>query len=235
MRRFASVVVFLLLGVNAYAQQKPAPPKTPEVSKTPPVADILTWISGHLEKTSRGSTGIPIPEYYPDQYSPPGDENGPNGDVEYTFSTTTPSISFVDCEVTLTFSDSVQVWTHDPDYTGPGYNPTYTTQIGTSIVGPFQLSSMSDKVSVLEQVAEGRPKPGDNRDTWPRKPLWVVRSTPIQQASYSTTMTFWNLVPATLTNFYIPFFTKDMADRQAKAWHDAIVACGGKAAPDNLY
>lgn len=31
------------------------------------------------------------------------------------------------------------------------------------------------------------------------------------------------------------FATQDMANRQAKAWHDAAVACGGKAVPDNLY
>lgn len=32
----------------------------------------------------------------------------------------------------------------------------------------------------------------------------------------------------------IDFATLDMANRQAKAWRDAIVACGGKAAPADL-
>lgn len=33
----------------------------------------------------------------------------------------------------------------------------------------------------------------------------------------------------------IQFRTQEMANRQARAWHDAIVACGGKDVPDNLY
>ena len=33
----------------------------------------------------------------------------------------------------------------------------------------------------------------------------------------------------------IRFATQDMADRQAKAWHDAIIGCGGKAVSDKLY
>jgi hypothetical protein len=33
----------------------------------------------------------------------------------------------------------------------------------------------------------------------------------------------------------LSFPTKEIADRQAKAWHDAIIGCGGKAVPDNLY
>lgn len=33
----------------------------------------------------------------------------------------------------------------------------------------------------------------------------------------------------------IAFSTKEMGDRQAKAWHDAIIGCGGKAVPDKLY
>jgi hypothetical protein len=28
---------------------------------------------------------------------------------------------------------------------------------------------------------------------------------------------------------------KEMADRMSHAWHDAIVACGGREVPDNLY
>lgn len=47
-------------------------------------------------------------------------------------------------------------------------------------------------------------------------------------------------VPALSSNspvgaFEVYFAMRDMANRQAKAWHDAIVVCGGKAVPDNLY
>jgi S1-C subfamily serine protease len=35
--------------------------------------------------------------------------------------------------------------------------------------------------------------------------------------------------------FFLIFATQDMAERQQKAWRDAIVLCGGKAVPDKLY
>jgi hypothetical protein len=39
----------------------------------------------------------------------------------------------------------------------------------------------------------------------------------------------------TATQLYIHVATQEMASRHAKAWHDAIMACGGRAVPENLY
>jgi Trypsin-like peptidase domain len=36
-------------------------------------------------------------------------------------------------------------------------------------------------------------------------------------------------------NFFLQFSTQDMAERQRKAWHDAILGCGGKKTQDDLY
>jgi hypothetical protein len=50
--------------------------------------------------------------------------------------------------------------------------------------------------------------------------------TPIAKEYTSTTMMGWVV---------IIFQTKDMAERQAKAWHNAILLCGGKKTQDDLY
>jgi hypothetical protein len=92
-------------------------------------------------------------------------------------------------------------------------------------IGPFNLNNLRpDHISVGSS--------GQN----PRMVINAISAIPVSREQTSApsartdgVFTFsWSFVQ-------IDFATKEMANRQAKAWHDAIIGCGGRAVPDNLY
>ncbi len=90
----------------------------------------------------------------------------------------------------------------------------------TRVWGPFALGNLIPSKIVVSPLQ-------------PFSKLTIGSAHPIQtQSTYSDgekpSSDTW---PA----LWVMFATQAMANRQAKAWHDAIVACGGKAVPDNLY
>ena len=58
----------------------------------------------------------------------------------------------------------------------------------------------------------------------------AVNAIPIVQADGSGPTT-----SSMRSALHIWFDSADLVDRQAKAWHDAILGCGGKAVPEKLY
>lgn len=93
----------------------------------------------------------------------------------------------------------------------------------TEIYGPFNLGDLiPNKISVSVPTS-----------TYNKSGLTL---TPVHPIARHTTYSDGEAPGSDTTpGLVIPFATQDMANRQAKAWHDAIVACGGKAVPDNLY
>jgi hypothetical protein len=115
------------------------------------------------------------------------------------------SIAFTGCDVTLT-----QIMDKTDSF----------------IYGPFNL-----KYVVPTQIEASKPADNSGR-------FWV-------------SLPFLHLVPRHVTGvaagspgdkhpsneafelIYLP--SQELADRQARAWHDAAVSCGGKPVPENLY
>ena len=92
------------------------------------------------------------------------------------------------------------------------YSTTQASRESTTMWGPFDLSNLrpdgiSRPIGSVLQIAAVNAIP-------------VVTTTPDHT---STEMLGW---------LRIPFGSPDLVDRQAKAWHDAIVGCGGKPIPE---
>jgi hypothetical protein len=87
-------------------------------------------------------------------------------------------------------------------------------------VGPFDLKAIRP-----ENLNVGLSPTGDTQLL-----LTFTNPLPVHDQGTDGTNSFFPT-----TKFAIFFATREMADRHAKAWHDAIIGCGGKAVPDNLY
>ncbi len=96
------------------------------------------------------------------------------------------------------------------------------TDKSTFTYAPFDLSNLRpDKIQVNSGYTGGTVA------------LYIPFVTSVQSTVQSTVPGQGGTNPNSA--LMISFATKEMADRQAKAWHDAIVACGGKAVSDTLY
>jgi len=97
--------------------------------------------------------------------------------------------------------------------------------VHTEVYGPFDLSNLiPDKIKTSISTPPGASAPRFSLSIDSAHPDPLLHTASGEQSSSEF-----------MSTIYINFATQDMANRQAKAWHDAIVACGGKAVPDNLY
>ena len=126
------------------------------------------------------------------------------------------ALSFQGCQATLTFASNSKG-------TSSG-----TVVIGTdkNIVGPFDLSNLRPDTIQTGDVETF------NLAVKSVTMLPVTVTQKIIGGPFNGTNTSDTNVQ---NGFVLSFRTKDMRDRQAKAWHDAIIGCGGKAISDKLY
>lgn len=97
--------------------------------------------------------------------------------------------------------------------------------VATQVYGPFDLSNLiPDKIKTFISTPPG--------GSTPRFSLSIDSAHPVPKFD---TMSGEQPSSSTMSTIYMNFAAQGMANRQAKAWHDAIVSCGGKAVPDNLY
>ena len=117
-------------------------------------------------------------------------------------------LSFDGCQVTVTWRAHVLV------------NATSSDVINTS--GPFDLGNLRSEPEQMKVTTEDSIH---KLKIYSTKPFLTV-----------TTDSFGGVqrVPNS-HNFLLLFATMDMAERQQKAWHDAIILCGGKQTHDHLY
>jgi hypothetical protein len=135
---------------------------------------------------------------------------------------------------------------------------SYTSVIGgesVSFSSNYQLAFMGCRISSFTQRSTSVSAKRNDKSTFNYAPFELsnLRPDKIQVHVYSggqisLEIPFVNSVQSTVQStvqgdggtypnsaLMISFATKEMADRQAKAWHDAIIGCGGKAVSDNLY
>lgn len=118
-------------------------------------------------------------------------------------------IEFQGCRVTVISTNFVTV---DPPKQGYPYNRTTTD-------GPIELKNLRPE---SEKVI-----------AWGRGYALQVKGVNAFPETWVDPMLGDGSGPNQVLNLL--FATEDMANRQAKAWRDAIIACGGKAVPDGLY
>lgn len=132
----------------------------------------------------------------------------------------------------------------------------YATAFGSSteqVVVSTQMDFHGCSVTVRESSRSSPPEPFDGTVTSGPFELGTLRPETIkidpqpQMHRYIMWISAVNTFPVSMPDIHgnmisephnflsIPFATEDMASRQAKAWRDAIIACGGRAVPDNLY
>jgi hypothetical protein len=125
--------------------------------------------------------------------------------------TNRPTLSFDGCQVT------VNDYTY---HTVPKYPQLNKSSI--IIVGPFNLKDLRPDVEVLQDS--------------PVPDFVPLRLSSFQPFVFSTSDDDGKSWDKTNSHtFVLLFATRDIAERQQRAWHDAIIACGGKAVPDNMY
>jgi Trypsin-like peptidase domain len=127
----------------------------------------------------------------------------------------TSSLSFQGCRVTL-YDETIMstVFKSGEEY---GSGPTTITW------GPFDLSNL--RPDEIFQVPDKIWQP-------PGAFLQIeaVNAIPVVQINSSGPTT-----SSMLSGLHIWFDSAELVDRQVKAWHDAIVGCGGKKTQDDLY
>jgi hypothetical protein len=130
--------------------------------------------------------------------------------------TTDTHISFSGCQVT------VKGYTHPP--TNDQHN------LGDSILtdGPFNLGDFNPNGIRLESFNAL----ADGSNSF-RLRLFSVQPFLFTEVLGGTTIP--SIREPDAHNFSLLFTTKDMAERQQKAWHTAITLCGGKKTKDDLY
>lgn len=131
----------------------------------------------------------------------------------HTTRTVTTALSFKDCQVTVTESISVTTAGAPSLGVAPDSQGTIETR------GPLDLGSLNPNLMLVEAHGIGH--------------YWLeIASTKTFPEQWTGTHNGKNLADA----FPIDFVTRGMAERQQKAWHDAILLCGGgKPTQDDLY
>jgi hypothetical protein len=184
-----------------------------QTAKVAPVADILTWIGSHFDTITQVERD---------------DWNSKTGTVTY-------SMSFQGCSATL-ISNFTLSYTHINSADNLRGHIDSTQDEWT--FGPFDLSKLRpDKIeagsaplpSLVFKAEGGAPSPQLAFlavNAIPYKYVHDGRNWPLDPGQASSGVT--QVVP-------IHFATQDIANSQAKAWRDAIIACGGKAVSDKLY
>jgi hypothetical protein len=117
-------------------------------------------------------------------------------------------LSFDGCQVTVTWRAHVLL------------NATGSDLVNTS--GPFDLGNLRSEPKQMKVTTE---------DSIHQLRIYSTKP-------FLTVMTdSWGGVQRVPDshNFVLFFATMDMAEKQQKAWHDAIVLCGGRKTHDNLY
>jgi hypothetical protein len=258
MKTIAAVAILLLLVFDAHAQQTTAP----VAASKPPVSDILSWINGHFEKSAQ-TLSLPSAlevdvtddqrEYYQAQGNPI-----PTVNTDLVIaSTRTYSISFQDCSVTLT-QRTVNDATLKAADTNVKFDQKQNVEHDSTVIGPFDLGILQPDKIVVEPSNTSHPSPRSVIKTGPRLKIASIGGiantvtidgadlidkfgltlSPKVQEGFGDKLLFAltpSKTPDTVSEITIDFATPEMADRQAKAWRDAIGGCGGKTTPDNLY
>ena len=131
------------------------------------------------------------------------------------------SLSFQGCRVTV-YNQAILFTVFKNGETWASGNSTVTW-------GPFDLSNLrSDKI-------------GQTRDEFYQPPgtflqIDAIQPIPVVQNNGPALGIPGSTVSVMRSALRIWFDSADLVDRQGKAWHDAIVGCGGKPAPpDGLY
>jgi hypothetical protein len=95
-----------------------------------------------------------------------------------------------------------------------------------ALTGPFELSSLRpDTIEIIETATSGHRRLTLNMPSI--KPLPVTsKSTAV--GNYGSGPTSTSSSTYSISSLALVFATQDIANRQAKAWHDAIIGCGGK-------
>ncbi|MGB9409252.1 MAG: hypothetical protein WCA89_17085 [Terracidiphilus sp.] len=201
-----AVVLAFTLAAGAYAQ-KPAATSA---------ADTLTWISNHFETATEYVRVLSEVKHQPHS----------------TTTTYIASMTFQGCKVTLITS---QQFLHvaadgatDNDYSG-----TVTEQFELNNLRPDKIRVVSrdqescfsenftDDASMLGKVPDCPDKKGI-----PNPPQLITLLLPAVTPIPSTDSAWGFSTP--VKSIQIRFSTLEMANRQAKAWSTAILACGGK-------
>jgi hypothetical protein len=267
LKKWAALVVFLfLLGAVGAQSQKaaPAPPADPpSTTPIPAVADTMSWISAHFEKSSQ-TLSIEVTTEPPDLTDDERQAWTANGgsvptiDADLTIVTThTYSVSFQECSVTLTqkaVNDATQKGLASQRDKRVGDATIYGRKnVGhdSTVVGPFELSNLSPN-KILVAAADSAMKTG------PRLKITAISAIPnavtvdgqdLMEVLGLSDLHAQNKAlddrlalaltpsksPDTVSEITIDFATPEMADRQAKAWKAAITGCGGKTVPDKLF
>lgn len=143
-----------------------------------------------------------------------------SGNVDYADETFTTSISFQGCRVSIT-----QLENNRYDKVDTGQFDYSLEQTGTATL---DLSKGIPDAVTADKGSSGQPPAH----------LIVKFAQPFQwhqEQKYSANPVPQDVVDNfNLNQIAIEFATLDAANSQAKAWHDAIVGCGGKPAPPNL-
>ena len=135
------------------------------------------------------------------------------GGSMHTTRTVTTALSYKDCQVTVTESITVTTAGASSLGVGPDSQGTIETR------GPLDLGSLNPNLMLVEAHGIGH--------------YWLeIASTKTFPEQWTGTHNGKNLADA----FPIDFVTRETAERQQKAWHDAILLCGGgKPTQDDLY
>jgi len=192
---------------------------TPPVEAHKDVSQILDWIQNHFEVIERKATlqisgGVPVFGTY----------------------TVAGTLSFKDCQVTttriLTYTRSAST-AFLPGAPPQNYPAEKEQTIETQ--GPLDLGSLDpNHISIVlhspDPCAGVIPKNMCSSTSAEEHWLTVRSSEPVPSQTGNESGV------AADQSLHIIFATQEMAERQQKAWHDAIILCGGgKPTQDNLY
>ncbi|MGC2332538.1 MAG: trypsin-like peptidase domain-containing protein [Candidatus Acidiferrales bacterium] len=132
--------------------------------------------------------------------------------------TDTFGLSFESCQVTVTWI--MQSFSTDNTPTG-----TMTT-----VYGPLDLGGLRPEPE--EMPVKHEELSGLSMD---RMRVYSIKPFQIKETQETLGWTAKPNIQEDGHNFFLLFTTSGLAERQQKAWHDAILLCGGKKTQDNLY
>lgn len=204
----------LTLAATVLPAQTASPPQAAQTTPAQPpvsIAEIETWIDQHLDSLNVPPSSVPM-------------KGGKAVNDETGTTHVTIYLVFQGCLAWLTEEGRTD-WSKK----SKGKYDFSWDEFNTAVL---DLSKgIADKIGVAPN-----PKQDDMLLSIPFSQPFPVRSeTDYLGGTYSDIPDKPDVSTAPASTIILPFANENTANRQAKAWHDAIVACGGKAAPDNLY
>jgi hypothetical protein len=137
---------------------------------------------------------------------------------EHSIDTDTFGLSFENCQVTVTWT----MLSFSADNT-----PTGSV---TNVYGPLDLGGLrpeQDHMPVTHEELSGL--------SMDRMRVYSIKPFQIKETQETLGWTQKPDIHEGAHNFFFLFTTSGLAERQQKAWHDAIILCGGKKTQDDLY